>query len=94
LVNLTVGSEMRVSQGFEFGSRIGGVGGCECWRFGMGESGGGESKSVDFRVTLDVSDAAKGRVVKVLLFLIFPTCLALTSARNMSSRVFLSSPRR
>lgn len=34
----------------------------EC-RFGIGEGGGGESRSVDFSVTLDVSDAARGRAV-------------------------------
>ena len=55
-----------MSQGFESDSRVDDVANV-CCRFGMGEGGGGESKSVDLSVTLDVSDAARGRVVKGLL---------------------------
>ena len=56
-----------MSHGFEFESWIDGVANVDC-RFGIGEGGGGESKSVDLSVTLDVSDAARGRAVKGLVW--------------------------
>ena len=49
-----------MSQGFESDTGVVNV--------RTGEDVGGESKSVDLRVTLDVSDAARGRAVSGLVW--------------------------
>ena len=54
-----------MSHGLGFDASFDGAESPGC-RFGIGEGGGGESRSVDLRVTLEVSDAARGRAVKGL----------------------------
>lgn len=55
-----------MSHGFGFNFWTDDVDNAEC-RFGIGEGGEGESRSVDLSVTLDVSDAA-GWVEKGLVW--------------------------